>query len=386
MGALREQMDKDMVLRGMSPRTRESYLYAVRGLAKHYHKSPDALSEQDIQNYLLYLIEERKLAWSSCNIVVQGLKFFYHTTLRRDRMTFIIPRRHAPSKLPEMLSREEILALFDAAPTAKHRLLMMTAYAAGLRVSELVHLKITDIDSNRMTIRVEQGKGAKDRYTVLSEQLLVELRKYWKREKSTQWLFPATRNPVMPMAAETAQKAFYRCKQRAGITKRCGIHGLAPCVCHAPAGRGNGSPSNPTLARSWSAVDDDAVLPSGAERPDADPIPAGDVGRPRSDPPLSAPASCQPAVLTAARRLHAWNWRRYCAPMVMLIGNRTRRPRCNSARCGPSRRAAPQRWAGMSTPVRCVRGASLPLPLLPQPPLPEVPDAGQGTLARRPAR
>lgn len=226
MGALREQMDKDMVLRGMSPRTRESYLYAVKGLAKHYHQSPDTLNEQDIQNYLLYLIEERKLAWSSCNIVAQGLKFFYHTTLRRDRMTFIIPRRRAPTRLPEMLSREEIIALFDAAPTTKHRLLMMTAYAAGLRVSELVHLKITDIDSNRMTIRVEQGKGAKDRYTVLSEQLLVELRQYWKRERPTQWLFPATRNPVVPMAAETAQKAFYRCKQRAGITKRCGIHSL----------------------------------------------------------------------------------------------------------------------------------------------------------------
>lgn len=226
MGALREQMDKDMVLRGMSPRTRESYLYAVRGLAKHYRKSPDTLSEQDIQNYLLYLIEERKLSWSSCNIAVQGLKFFYHTTLRRDRMTFIIPRQHAPSRLPEMLSREEIMALFDAAALPKHRLLLMTAYAAGLRVSELVHLKVTDVDPKRMTIRVEQGKGAKDRYTVLSEQLLVELRLYWKRERPTPWLFPATHTPDAPMAAETAQKVFYRSKRRAGISKRCGIHSL----------------------------------------------------------------------------------------------------------------------------------------------------------------
>ncbi|TCV82689.1 tyrosine-type recombinase/integrase [Sulfurirhabdus autotrophica] len=226
MGALREQMDKDMVLRGMSPRTRESYLYVVKGLAKHYHKSPDTLSEQDIQNYLLYLIEERKLAWSSCNIVVQGLKFFYYTTLRRDRMALIIPRRRAPSKLPEMLSREEIIALFEAATHPKHRLLLMTAYSAGLRVSELVRLRITDIDPNQMTIRVEQGKGAKDRYTVLSKQLLVELRKYWKRERPAIWLFPATHTPDEPMNAETAQKIFYRCKQRAGITKRCGIHSL----------------------------------------------------------------------------------------------------------------------------------------------------------------
>ena len=107
------------------------------------------------------------------------------------------------------------------------------------------------------------------------------------------------------------------------------------------------SASHPTFARPWSAVDDDAVLPSGAEQPDADPIAAGVVGRQRSDPPLSAPASCQPAVLTAARRLYAWNWRRCCAPTGRLIGNRTRRPRCKSARCRPSRPAAPRPWAGM---------------------------------------
>jgi integrase/recombinase XerD len=141
-------------------------------------------------------------------------------------VNFVIPRRRAPTKLPEILSREEILALIEAAQRPKHRLLLMTAYAAGLRVSELVHLKLTDIDPNRLSIRVEQGKGAKDRYTVLSEQLLMELRKYWKRERPKVWLFPATRTPGEPMDAETAQKVFYRCKQRAGITKRCGIHSL----------------------------------------------------------------------------------------------------------------------------------------------------------------
>jgi site-specific recombinase XerD len=226
MGALREQMDKDMVLRGRSPRTRETYLYAVRGLAKHYRKSPDALTEKEVQDYLLHLIEERKFAWSSCNIVVQALKFFYHTTLRRPRVEFFIPRRRAPLKLPEILSREEISALFEAAQRPKHRLLLMTAYAAGLRVSELVHLKLSDIDPHRMSIRVQQGKGGKDRYALLSDRLLAELRKYWKRERPKLWLFPATRNPDQPMDAETAQKVFYRCKQRAGIAKRCGIHSL----------------------------------------------------------------------------------------------------------------------------------------------------------------
>jgi len=226
MGALRERMDKDMVLRGMAVRTRESYLWAVAGLAKHYRRSPDQISEREVQDYLLYLIEERKLAWSSCNIVTQALKFFYHVTVKHPAAQFSIPRRRAPSRLPQILSREEVQRVIEATTHAKHRALLMTTYGAGLRVSEVVHLKVGDIDADRMAIRIEQGKGAKDRYGLLSARLLAELRSYWRLYRPREWLFPKSRTPHEPMNDTTAQKIFYRAMRRARITKRCGIHGL----------------------------------------------------------------------------------------------------------------------------------------------------------------
>ncbi len=157
-----------MVLRRMSVRTRQCYSEAVAGLAKHYRRRPDELTEREIQAYLLHLIEERKLAFSSCKVALHGLRFFYHETLQHPEMQFDLPRARAPQKLPEILSREEIERLFAAANLLKHRVLLMTTYAAGLRVSEVCALRVSDIDSERMTIRVEQGKGAKDRYTLLS--------------------------------------------------------------------------------------------------------------------------------------------------------------------------------------------------------------------------
>jgi site-specific recombinase XerD len=225
MGTLRKQMEADMVLRGMSERTRESYVAAVAGLAKYYGRSPDQVSEAQVQRYLLHLIEERKLAWSSCNIVVSGLRFLYRTTLKRREAQFDIPRARAPQKLPQILSREEIARLIELTPNPKHRALLMTAYGAGLRVSELCHLKVSDIDSARMTIRVEQGKGAKDRYTLLSPRLLAELRAYWREYRPPQWLF-AARGAQRPLDVSTAQKFYTAAKGRAGITKRGGIHAL----------------------------------------------------------------------------------------------------------------------------------------------------------------
>ena len=226
MGTLRKQMEADMVLRGMSERTRESYLAAVAGLAKYYNRSPDQVSEVEVQRYLLHLIEERKLAWSSCNVAVSGLRFVYHTTLKRREAQFDIPRARAPQKLPQILAREEIARLIELTLNAKHRAILMSAYGAGLRVSELCHLKVGDIDSARMSIRVEQGKGAKDRYTLLSPRLLRELRRYWVGERPKEWLFGATRDVNQPIHTSTAQKIFYAAKRRAGIGKDCGIHGL----------------------------------------------------------------------------------------------------------------------------------------------------------------
>ena len=225
MGALRKQMDGDLVVRGMAVRTREAYLGAVAGLAKYYGRRPDRIDEAEVQRYLLHLIEERKLAWASCNVVAQGLKFFYRVTLKRPDAQFGIPTARQPQKLPQILAREEVARLIERTAHPKHRAILMTTYGAGLRLNELCHLKVSDIDSARMTIRVEQGKGAKDRYTLLSPRLLTELRRYWAFYRPELWLFPS-KDGAHPISDATVQKIFYRAKARAGITKDCGIHGL----------------------------------------------------------------------------------------------------------------------------------------------------------------
>ena len=225
MGALRKQMDSDLVVRGMSVRTREAYLGAVAGLAKHYGRRPDRVNESEVQAYLLHLIEDRKLAWSSCNIVAQGLKFFYRVTLKRSEAQFAIPRARQPQKLPQILSREEVAALIENTPNAKHRAILMTAYGAGLRLNEICHLKVSDIDSDRMTIRVELGKGAKDRYTLLSPRLLGELRRYWLMHRPERWLFVG-KNPAHPIGEHTVHRIYHGAKDRAGIAKPGGIHSL----------------------------------------------------------------------------------------------------------------------------------------------------------------
>ncbi len=226
MSALRKQMEADMVVRNFSVRTRESYVASVRGLAKYYKRSPDTLSEDEVQRYLLYLIEERKLAWSSVNVTASALKFLFNVTLKRKAADFAVPGPHQPQTLPQILSREEVMRIIDAAANPKHRTILLTIYAAGLRVSELCHLKVADIDSGRMTLRIEQAKGAKDRYALLSPKLLKELRLYWATYRPKTWLFPGPRNPELPLLDSTVQRIFYRAKDRAGITKRCGIHGL----------------------------------------------------------------------------------------------------------------------------------------------------------------
>lgn len=225
MTELRQQMEKDMVLRGMADATREAYLAAVTGLARFYRRAPDQIADTEVQAYLLHLLQERQRAWSTVNIAVHGLRFFYHVTLKRDRTQFTIPHRKRQVHLPEILSREDVHRLLAATPNRKYRMALSVAYSAGLRVSEVVHLKVTDLDSVRMTIRIEQGKGAKDRYTVLSSRLLEHLRQYWRASHPRPWLFPG-RHPDRPLDASAVQRAYMRAKRQAGITKRGGVHGL----------------------------------------------------------------------------------------------------------------------------------------------------------------
>lgn len=225
MGVLRTQMEQDLLVRGRSAKTQDGYLRVVAGLAKHYRRSPDQLSEREVQQYLVHLIEERKLAWSSCRVAVCALRFFYETTLRRARLTFSVPLPKGAQKLPEILSREEVARLLASVANRKHRTLLMATYAGGLRVSEVVHLRATDIDSQRMLIRVEQGKGRKDRYTLLSPRLLEELRGYYRVYRPTEWLFPR-RGAAVPMSTSSAQRIYNAAKVRAGIRKQGSIHAL----------------------------------------------------------------------------------------------------------------------------------------------------------------
>jgi site-specific recombinase XerD len=183
-------MIRDMQLRNFSPGTQRGYLRAVTGLAEYYHRSPDSIGPKEIQDYIVYLLSKRKLAVGSCHAIITALRFFYTVTLKQDRKSVPIPQIKRVTRLPEILSPEQLEKLFAAPRNPKHRVLLMTAYSAGLRVSELVNLKVTDVHSDRMMIRVEQGKGRKDRYTLLSKRLLSELRAYWKIKRSPVWLFP----------------------------------------------------------------------------------------------------------------------------------------------------------------------------------------------------
>ena len=224
MGELRERMQQDLILHGMAPRTQEAYLAAVQGLAKYYHQRPDTLSEAQLQTYIRSLIEERQLSASSVRFVVMGVRFLYTQTLHRPWPNVPLPKR--TKTLPEVLSREEVARLLASTTTVRQRALLMTTYGGGLRVSEVVRLRISDIDAGRGMLRVEQGKGRKDRYTLLGPRLLAELRRYWQLYRpAAPWLFPSKHQPA-PMPIVTAQRMYYAAKERAGITKAGGIHAL----------------------------------------------------------------------------------------------------------------------------------------------------------------
>jgi len=209
----------------LAKRTRESYLWAVTGLARFYRRPPDQITNEEVQAYLVYLLRERQLSSSTCNVAVSGLRFFYHITLKQAQTTFDIPLSRRPGKLPAILSRLEVEHVITHATNPKHRTMLLTTYAAGLRLNEVLHLRVTDVDSTRMTIRVEQGKGGKDRYTVLSRRLLDTLRWYWTLAHPRPWLFPSD-HTGQPMDPSALQRAYQQAKHRAGVTKPGGIHGL----------------------------------------------------------------------------------------------------------------------------------------------------------------
>jgi integrase/recombinase XerD len=226
MSNLRTKMTQDMIVRGLATSTQKAYLHAVTELYNYYEqRNPATLSKQEILDYLLHLSQERGLASGTCNGRVHALRFFYRVTLGRNDVDWVIPRAKEPAKLPVIWSQQDIRNLLQAASNQRARVLLKTAYGTGVRVSEAIRLKTTDIDSQRMTVRVEQGKRKKDRYTLLSNDLLQELRAYWATHRCDPWLFP-NRRRTAPMLRSTAHSLFHEAKAHAGITKPGGIHSL----------------------------------------------------------------------------------------------------------------------------------------------------------------
>ena len=216
-----------MVLRGFSPRTRESYLACVRALAKHYRQSPDVIDGPRIQAYLLHLITERKLAYASVNQASCAFRFLFGTVLRKPEMRLDIPMAKVPKRLPQILTRAEVSRLIDAAPTFRGRTLLAITYASGLRLSEVCALRLSDIERapERMCLKVRQGKGSQDRYTLLSPRSLEMLRRYWRDQRPRIWVFP-NRSGSAPIEIKTAQRIYCAARDVAGIAPEGGIHSL----------------------------------------------------------------------------------------------------------------------------------------------------------------
>ncbi|MBV8224755.1 MAG: site-specific integrase [Verrucomicrobia bacterium] len=191
MTTLRQRMMEDMQLRSLSPRTQATYVQQVSLFARHFNRSPEMLGPEEIRSYQVYLTNQRKLAPSSVSIAISALRFLYKITLGKDWcLDDVIPTTKTPRRLPIVLSPQEVLQFLASVRNIKHRTILTLCYAAGLRVSEAICLKVTDVDSQRMVIRVEQGKRRMDRYVMLSTKLLQILRDWWRVDRPKGWLFP----------------------------------------------------------------------------------------------------------------------------------------------------------------------------------------------------
>lgn len=225
MTELRKKMIKTMELRDLSKNTQRGYLQAVTALAKHYRLSPDQLSQEMVENYFLYLKNDLGRAPKTCGVAKAALNFFYHEVLADEKMSLKFSIKRKNRKLPVVLSPGEVWKIINAATNIKHRLLLMTTYSGGLRASEVVALKPDHIDSGHMLIKVDNGKGSKERYTLLSERLLQELRQYYKRYSPKEWLFPSAQTGK-PIWTETLYRIYEAARKKAGIHKGKGPHTL----------------------------------------------------------------------------------------------------------------------------------------------------------------
>ena len=226
MSSLREKMKEEMTLVGLAQSTQDLYLKALIKLKEHYDKSPAKLSTQEIRQYLLHLLNEKKLAPNTYNVHVYALRFFYCVTLRQPLRKLDLPTTKVTYKLPDILNTDEVLRIIKATSNIKHRVLLMTIYSAGLRVSEALNLRIKDIDKHRMTLHIRDAKGGKDRYVILSPVVYKALQQYWKACKFVDYVFPSNNNQHKSLTSSSITQVFKSIKAQLGITKEGGIHSL----------------------------------------------------------------------------------------------------------------------------------------------------------------
>lgn len=225
MTHLRQRMIEDLTIRNYSPRTIKVYVERVAQFAQYFGQSPDGLGPKHIREFQLFLVETKKASWTQFNQSVCALRFLYRVCLGKPWMIEHIPFPKQPKQLPVVLSRQEVTRLFGALRNVKHRTILMTLYATGLRIAEALALQLGDIDSARMLIRVRQGKGRKDRYVPLSGTLLNQLRRYWRYYRPGSWLFPST-DPRRALTAGTVQRVCAKAARKAGLSKQVTPHTL----------------------------------------------------------------------------------------------------------------------------------------------------------------
>jgi site-specific recombinase XerD len=225
MTALRQKMIDAMRVRGFSVRTHQSYLSAVGELAGYYKRSPETLSVEELQAFFAYLAIERELSGATCRLYLNAVRFFYLQVLGWPSFDVPMTVPKKAQRIPELLTRTEVGRILSCCVNPKHRMLLTTCYGCGLRVSEVVSLQVRHIDGERQLLRVEQGKGARDRLVVVSEALLDALRRYWRLYHPTLWLFPGSR-PDVALSISSAQRVYQRARAQAGVGKVGGIHSL----------------------------------------------------------------------------------------------------------------------------------------------------------------
>ena len=227
MTPLRQRMIEELQRRNYSQATIESYIFSVQEFAKHFHKSPDLLGAEEVRQYQLYLINEKRLAAQTVKVRMSALRFFYWKTLKRRDIYFDdLPIPKTPKKLPVVLSPDEVIRLIKAASSLMHRTILILLYATGIRRAELRWLKVGDIDSQRMVIHIEQGKGRRDRDIPMTPVVLELLREYRRHTKSRVYMFPSPLVPDKPISSKTVWNVVHEASVRAGMTKRIGPHTL----------------------------------------------------------------------------------------------------------------------------------------------------------------